>query len=93
MRLVVDTNLIISAFLWQGVPGRLIEMAGEQQVQLYTSRVLLDELVESLHYKKFAKQLLKTELSIAQLSAGTSHFVGQKQPLNDLHTSFPTQLA
>jgi uncharacterized protein len=69
MRLVVDTNLIISAFLWQGVPGRLIEMAGEQQVQLYTSRVLLDELVESLHYKKFAKQLLKTELSIAQLLA------------------------
>jgi uncharacterized protein len=69
MRLVVDTNLIISAFLWKGVPGRLIEMAGEQQAQFYTSSVLLDELAESLQYKKFAKQLLKTELSITQLVA------------------------
>jgi uncharacterized protein len=69
VRLVVDTNLIISAFLWKGVPGKLIEMAGEQQAQFYTSSVLLDELAESLQYKKFAKQLLKTELSITQLVA------------------------
>jgi predicted nucleic acid-binding protein len=32
MRLVVDTNVVVSAFLWQGTPGRLLEMAGEKQV-------------------------------------------------------------
>ena len=27
MRLVVDTNVLVSAFLWQGTPGRLVELA------------------------------------------------------------------
>jgi len=27
MRLVVDTNVLVSAFLWQDTPGRLIELA------------------------------------------------------------------
>lgn len=44
MRLVVDTNVLVSAFLWEGVPGRLIELAGEREIQLFTSRALLDEL-------------------------------------------------
>ena len=32
MRLVLDTNVLVSAFLWQGVPGRLIELAMEQEI-------------------------------------------------------------
>lgn len=43
-RLVLDTNILVSAFLWQGTPGHLIELAGEKEVQLFTSRALLDEL-------------------------------------------------
>jgi hypothetical protein len=30
MRLVLDTNALVSAFFWQGVPGRLIELAIKQ---------------------------------------------------------------
>lgn len=67
MRLVLDTNVLVSAFLWKGVPGRLIELAGEGEIQLYTSRALLDELAEVLHRKKLAKSVQATGLTAAEL--------------------------
>ncbi len=62
-RLVIDTNVLVSAFLWQGTPGRLLELAGEQAAQLFTSRVLLDELDSVLHRKKLVKSVAATGLS------------------------------
>lgn len=35
MRLVVDTNAVVSAILWQGTPGRLLEMAGEMLLRQF----------------------------------------------------------
>lgn len=67
MRLVLDTNVLVSAFLWEGIPGRLIELAGEQAVVLYTSRALLEELDAVLQRKKFARRVQATGLSAAQL--------------------------
>lgn len=67
MRLVVDTNVLVSAFLWQGTPGRLIELAGEKECQLFTSRALIDELAEVLQRKKLAKQVQATGLTAAQM--------------------------
>ncbi len=29
-RLVVDTNVLVSALLWQGTPGQVIELAGDR---------------------------------------------------------------
>ena len=48
MRLVIDTNVLVSAFLWQGTPGRLIELAAEKEIELFASRTLLDELAATL---------------------------------------------
>lgn len=62
-RLVVDTNVLVSAFLWEGMPGRLIELAGEKEVQLFTSRALIDELDEVLHRRKLARQVAATGLT------------------------------
>ena len=67
MRLVVDTNVLVSAFLWQGTPGRLIELVGEKEIALYTSRALIEELSEVLHRKKLSKQVAATGLSAAQM--------------------------
>ena len=67
MRLVVDTNVLVSAFLWQGTPSRLIELAGEKECQLFTSRVLIDELAGVLQRKKLAKQVQATGLTAAQM--------------------------
>lgn len=66
-RLVLDTNVVVSAFLWQGTPGRLIELAGEKEVQLFTSRALLDELATTLAKKKLAKYVTATGLTAEQM--------------------------
>ena len=65
--LVVDTNILVSAFLWQGTPGRLIERVGEQELRLFTSRALLDELGEVLHRKKLAKSVAATGQTAEQI--------------------------
>jgi uncharacterized protein len=67
VRLVVDTNVLVSAFLWQGMPNRLIELAGEKLITLYTSRALVDELSEVLNRKRLSKQVAATGLTAAQM--------------------------
>lgn len=67
MRLVVDTNVVVSAFLWQGTPGRLLEMAGEKEVRLFASRALVDELAEVLGRKKLSKSVAATGLTAPQM--------------------------
>jgi putative PIN family toxin of toxin-antitoxin system len=67
VRLVVDTNVLVSAFLWEGTPGRLIELAGEKEVRLYASRLLLDELAATLNKKKLAKPIAATGMSAEQM--------------------------
>lgn len=66
-RWVIDTNILVSALLWRGTPGRLIELAGEHDVQLFTSRVLLDELNATLNKKRLIKPVLATGLSTEQM--------------------------
>jgi len=74
-RLVLDTNVVVSAFLWQGTPGRLIELAGEKEVQLFTSRALLDELAATLAKKKLAKYVAATGLTAEQMLANYRRIV------------------
>ncbi len=69
-RCVLDTNVPVSALLWQGTPGRLIELAGEQELQLCTSRTLLDELAATLTKKKLLKAVAGTGLSPEQMVQG-----------------------
>lgn len=69
MRLVVDTNVVVSALLWQGTPGRLLDMAGEKQTRLFSSRALLDELADVLSRKKLAKSVAATGLTVPQMLA------------------------
>ena len=57
MRLVLDTNIVISGLLWNGPPRRLIDSAIGGTVNLYTSAVLIAELREALAYAKFAKRI------------------------------------
>lgn len=57
MRLVLDTNTAISALLWHGTPGKLIDAARTKSIFLCTSAVLLAELRGVLTREKFVKQL------------------------------------
>lgn len=67
MRLVLDTNVLVSAFLWRGAPNKLIERASEGEVQLFTSRALLDELRSVLKRRKLARAVGATGLTATEL--------------------------
>ncbi len=69
MRLVLDTNTIISGFLWTGLPNQLIDQATmpECAFTLYTSNALLGELGRTLHKPKFDKRLALFRVTPAQL--------------------------
>lgn len=44
MRLLLDTNVVVSAVIWGGTPLKLLQAAVEGDVELYTSPALLAEL-------------------------------------------------
>jgi predicted nucleic acid-binding protein len=46
MRLVLDTNCVVSAFLWGGTPRQVIDAAVEDQCRLFTSGALLAETTD-----------------------------------------------
>ena len=69
MRVVLDTNVVVSALLWGGTPERLIELAGEGSLELFTSEALLAELAGILGRSKFAQKLRQKNLSAAEIVA------------------------
>ena len=69
MRVVLDTNVVSSALLWGGTPERLIELAGEGSLELFTSEALLAELAGILGRSKFAQKLRQKNLSAAEIVA------------------------
>lgn len=51
MRVVPDTNVLVSAIVFGGPPGRLVELAAEGHLQLVLSPPLIHELREVLRRK------------------------------------------
>jgi len=67
VRIVLDTNVVASGFLWGGVPRQLLQAAREKRLQLFTSTPLLLELTDILGRAKFARKLAAAQLSVDQL--------------------------
>lgn len=57
MRVVLDTNVVVSALLWGGTPYRLIELASAGTIDLYSSPRLIAELTEILRRAHIEKKL------------------------------------
>jgi putative PIN family toxin of toxin-antitoxin system len=68
-RVVLDSNVVLSAVLWRGRPGSIVELAGERELLLFTSRALPPELTEVLQRHRFASQVAKTGNSVRQMLA------------------------
>ncbi len=59
MRIVLDTNVAISALLWRGTPYALLQhVMRHQHDQLFSSAILLEELGRVLSRPKVAQRLL-----------------------------------
>ena len=68
VRLVLDTNVVVSALIWDGQPERLIDLAVSGDVALFSSAELLDELAGVLERGKFVAPLASRDLTPAFLT-------------------------
>ena len=67
VRIVADTNTVVSGLLWSGPPQQVINAAREKRITLYSSVVLTAEFAEVIGREQFAKRLRAAELSAAEL--------------------------
>jgi putative PIN family toxin of toxin-antitoxin system len=67
MRLVLDTNVVASALLWDGAPSRLLRMGHSSEVMFFTSTPLLAELTDILIRPKFEKKIAASLFTVDQL--------------------------
>ncbi|MBX7229850.1 MAG: putative toxin-antitoxin system toxin component, PIN family [Burkholderiaceae bacterium] len=88
MRLVFDTNIVMSGLLWRGTPHQLFILAKENRaLQLVTSLPLLDELADVITRKQFTKRLALIEKSSAQILADYLQVVELVEPVSIPPTS------
>ncbi len=67
VRVVFDSSVIISAFLFGGPPARVLELAMSESLQAYTSLAILDEARDVLQRPKFGLSPAESLLLIEEL--------------------------
>lgn len=70
MRVVADTNIMVSGLLWRGRPRQILDAARDGVIELFTSAALLDELEEVLTREKFAALLEAANVTAHELVLG-----------------------
>jgi hypothetical protein len=90
-RVVLDTNILISALLFRGLPGRLVPMWQEREIVLLVSPEILKEYIKVLSYPKFGldeeeiKAILREEVLpfVEPVRPGTRIEIIKEDPSDD----------
>ncbi len=64
MKIVIDTNVLISGILWQGPPNEILELVENDKLQLIQSVETYDELEKVIQKGKFAEILKNRKLDL-----------------------------
>jgi len=57
MKVVLDTNIWLSALLWGGLPDQITQIAETGQIQIFSSEPLLTELANTLTTTKIQRRI------------------------------------
>ena len=68
-KVVLDTNTLISALLWDGNGAEIIEKGEKKEIQLFISHEILEELRGVLKREKFIKRLESKEYTVEKAVA------------------------
>ncbi|MDD5192723.1 MAG: putative toxin-antitoxin system toxin component, PIN family [Candidatus Nanoarchaeia archaeon] len=86
MKIVLDTNIWLSAIFWDGEASRIIERAEKKGIQIIISEDILSEIIKVLNREsKFQKYILNLRLSIEDLLRtilSISNLIGTKTKLD-----------
>lgn len=67
MRVVADTNTVVSPLLWRGPPAEVLQAAREARILLFASATLIAELEDALGRAKFKARLARVGSSPSEL--------------------------
>jgi putative PIN family toxin of toxin-antitoxin system len=79
-RVILDTNVVISGFLWQGAPNRVLKAVSSGRITGFSSLQLLEELLKTLSYPKFSAFFASGEHTPAKLVALYESFINVVVP-------------
>jgi uncharacterized protein len=81
VRVVADTNTIVSAFLWGGPPAQVLNAARDRRITLFSSPVLIAELEDVLARDKFAARIARVGGSVPEMLGGYRALVTLVRPV------------
>lgn len=67
MNVVVDTNVLISGILWEGISNRIISLIEDEKLNLCMTTEILQELYDVLRREKFTTRLQVRNVSPIQI--------------------------
>ena len=81
MRVVADTNIVVSGLMWRGNPRRILDAARAGEIQLLTTVALLAELEDVLEREKFAVRLASAAVTPRDLVLGYAALASVIEPV------------
>ena len=81
MKVVLDTNVVVSAMLWGGTPRKLFNLADAGHITLFTSIGLLREMTGILSRDKFLQKIAISGQSIDQIVDGYAAYTEIVRPV------------
>jgi putative PIN family toxin of toxin-antitoxin system len=84
VRIVIDCNVLVSGFIWPGLPNELLTTLATSPHELYTSETLIAEFERVLTYPKIAKSMTKINIDASSILDGYK---------KRCHWCYPIQLA
>jgi putative PIN family toxin of toxin-antitoxin system len=63
LRVVIDTNVVISGLLWGGLPNGILKLARDGIIEVCSTKTICEELAKVLEYPRFEKRLAELSLT------------------------------
>lgn len=67
LRIVLDTNIVISGLIWRGTPHQVMLALANDKFTAHTSYAMVSELTRKLLGSKLGSELIKRDISAQQL--------------------------
>lgn len=80
VRIVADTNTIISGLLWYGAPRQILDAARIEKIEMFTSALLLDELLDVLRRPKFTARFTLVGTTLEEIFIGYRNLATLVEP-------------
>ena len=67
IKVALDTNVLVSGLLWEGIPNRLLTLIKQGKVTLHLSLEIVEELEAVLKRNKFSGRIQELETDVDEL--------------------------